>query len=83
VIRYTTDSTEPSWVHGVVYSSPIAIDRSMTAIAVVSKTGWSDSQTVRRTYAMRVATTTPSAAGGTCETDQTKSLSTTTPGASK
>ena len=50
LIRYTTDGTFPTSNHGQVYSTPIAIDKTTTFMAVASCKGMAPSPAADRVY---------------------------------
>lgn len=56
-IRYTTDGSEPTSSHGVIYDdNPIHLISNTTLMAMAYKSGMTDSGLTSATYAFRVAT---------------------------
>jgi alpha-tubulin suppressor-like RCC1 family protein len=79
-IRYTTDGSEPTETSAATPPAP-SVDASLTLKAKAFKAGWTASDTVTRTYTMKVGTPTLSPSGGSYSAFQNVVVSTVTPGA--
>jgi len=81
-IRYTTEAgSQPTSTTGTVYTTAIAIDKSMTITAKAFRQDWNPSTSVSAVYIMKVGEPTVSLPVGTFHNDQSTSLSTVTVGA--
>lgn len=85
-IRYTTDGTEPT-ANSSVYSSAISVAKTTTLKAKAFKSGMNDSTPVSATYTIQITpaetveTPTFSPNGGTYTSNQSVTITCTTPGA--
>jgi alpha-tubulin suppressor-like RCC1 family protein len=79
-IRHTTDGSEPTETSAATPPAP-SVDASLTLKAKAFKAGWTASDTVMRTYTMKVGTPTLTPPGGSYSAVQNVVVSTVTPGA--
>lgn len=80
-IYYTTDGTTPSPSNGVTYTAPLTVNTALTLKAVAYNAGVA-SPVSTATYAFGTAQPNASPSGGTFQTAQSVTLSSTTVGAS-
>jgi hypothetical protein len=78
-IHYTTDGTTPT-LASPVYVGPLALSSSMTVSARAFRTNWTPSATTTAAFQAQVAAPGLSVPSGTYATDQTLTVTTTTPG---
>ena len=82
-IRYTTDGSTPSETSGTVYSSSVAVNSTETIKAIAYESGLIDSSVATAAYTIETQVAQPafSPTGGTYNSTQTVTISTTTSGA--
>ncbi len=80
IVRYTIDGSNPSETVGTIYTGPITVNTSQTIKAIAYKTNWISSIVTSANYEItgQVASVTFGTPGGTYQTTQDVTLSTTT-----